>query len=109
MISWCFFLVGVFLILDAALADWGSKHLPRRPWHQVPGSGFYAAWLRMNAPMKSLWDDILDIEPGHITVLSDKRNGNQYALMNLDDFEHLIGTGNRFVMKRLSDSASDKS
>jgi hypothetical protein len=110
MASWYLDVVG-FLALDCGLATYGSKYSPRPLWHLVPGSGFYAAWRRLCAPaplVKSFWDDILDIEPGHITVLSDKRNGNQYALMNLDDFDHLIGTGNRFVRRQVSASPSQE-
>lgn len=53
-------------------------------------------WLPPRQRVKSFWDSVAELPPGEISVVTDKRNGNQYALMHLDDFDHLIGTGNKF-------------
>jgi hypothetical protein len=51
----------------------------------------FPKWLE---PRKSLWDDAMDLKPGQVSVITDNRTGNQYALMQLDDLDHIAGLSN---------------
>lgn len=44
--------------------------------------------------------ELESIGPGQVQVLTDDSTGEQWAVMHLDDFEHLLGTGNRFRIKK---------
>ena len=84
-----------FIVLETVFATWGRDYLPRRPLHLLPGTGFYAAWRRATAPpVKSFWDNAVDLPPGVVSIVTDRRSGNQYALMHLDDFDHIAGLSN---------------
>lgn len=52
----------------------------------------FPKWLE---PRKSFWDAALDdLEPGRVLRITDNRNGNEYALMHLDDFDHIADLSN---------------
>lgn len=44
-------------------------------------------------PRKTFWDEAREIEPGQVMIATDRRDGSQYALMHLDDFDHIAGLG----------------
>lgn len=101
-----------FVVVDILLYSWAAEYGPRRPWHLMLGSGFYASVRRLRAgpepKPKNFWDGAMELEPGHISVVTDKRSGNQYALMHLDDFDHLLSTGNKFVRRHPPQSEPPK-
>jgi hypothetical protein len=45
-------------------------------------------------PRKTFWDEAMDLEPGQVCVVTDNRSGNKYALMHLDDLDHIAELSN---------------
>ena len=64
-------------------------------------------WLPDPKWRKSFWDDMTDLEPGKVSIVTDHRNGNQYALMHLDDFDHIAGLSD-LVRKDPPETVSEK-
>ena len=54
----------------------------------------FLGWPKWLEPRKSFWDDAMDVKPGHVTVITNNRTGNQFALVQLDDFDHIAGLSN---------------
>jgi hypothetical protein len=67
----------------------------------------FLGWPKWLEPRKSFWDEATDLKPGQVAVITDNRTGNQYALMQLDDFDHLAGLSN-LRLEDLSETPSAK-
>jgi hypothetical protein len=47
-------------------------------------------WLPDPKPRrKTLWQELEEMAPGEVMILTDDRNGMQYAVQHLDDFDHV--------------------
>ena len=51
-------------------------------------------------------DDLISLPPGHARVLEDGETGHQWAVMHLDDFDHICDRAG-LKRKRLSETASE--
>jgi hypothetical protein len=50
-------------------------------------------WLKFKRP-KTLWDELAELEPGAMYVLTCRDSGNEFAILHLDDFDHVAEVGN---------------
>lgn len=47
-------------------------------------------WLPNPKPRKSVLDEAMELDPGQVSLITNKDNGNEYALLHMDDFDHVL-------------------